>query len=52
MPARGGVLDGLQSLLDKSLVRQTEAAGEPRFAMLETIREYALEQLEEREAAR
>ena len=41
-----GVLDGLQSLVDKSLVRQTEAAGEPRFTMLETIREYALERLQ------
>ncbi len=36
-------LDTLQSLLDKSLVRHT---GE-RFWMLETIREYAYEQLEE-----
>jgi predicted ATPase/class 3 adenylate cyclase len=35
-------LDGLASLIDKSLVRQTETeAGEPRFGMLETIREYA-----------
>ena len=41
------VLDGVQSLLDKSLVRQEPAPqGEPRFGMLETIREYALEQLE------
>jgi predicted ATPase/class 3 adenylate cyclase len=36
------ILDGLASLVDRSLVRQTEAeAGEPRFGMLETIREYA-----------
>jgi len=36
------ILDGLASLVDKSLVRQTETeAGEPRFGMLETIREYA-----------
>ncbi len=35
-------LDTLQSLVDKSLVRHTEE----RFWMLETIREYALEQLE------
>jgi non-specific serine/threonine protein kinase len=35
-------LDGLASLVDKSLVRQTDTeAGEPRFGMLETIREYA-----------
>jgi predicted ATPase/class 3 adenylate cyclase len=33
-------LDTLQSLLDKSLLRQTE---DGRFFMLETIREYALE---------
>jgi predicted ATPase len=40
------VLDGLSSLVDKSLVRQGETPdGEPRFAMLETIREYAREQL-------
>ena len=39
-------LDGLGSLLDKSLVRRHDAAsGEPRFAMLETIREYAVERL-------
>jgi predicted ATPase/class 3 adenylate cyclase len=36
------VLDGLTSLVDKSLLRPgREAAGEPRFWMLETIREYA-----------
>jgi tetratricopeptide (TPR) repeat protein len=40
------VLDGLQSLLDNSLLRQMEGAdGEPRFMMLETVREYALERL-------
>ena len=40
------VLDGLASLLDKSLVQQREGAhGEPRFSMLETIREYALDRL-------
>ena len=44
------------SLVDKSLLRSTESPdGEPRFRMLETIREYALEELdvrEETEAAR
>jgi len=35
-------LDGLQSLVDKSLLRQADE----RFWMLETIREYAAEQLE------
>ncbi|MEA2572841.1 MAG: hypothetical protein QOH93_139 [Chloroflexia bacterium] len=40
-------LDGLASLLDKSLVRQYEGPhGNTRFTMLETIREYAREQLE------
>src|SRR5438876_5052895 len=40
------VLDGAASLLDKSLLRQTEQeAAEPRFAMLETIREYGRETL-------
>ena len=41
----GGVLEALESLVEKSLVRQSEGiGGEPRFAMLETIREFALEQ--------
>jgi predicted ATPase/class 3 adenylate cyclase len=41
------VLAGVESLVAKSLVRQqVQPGGEPRFAMLETIREYALEQLE------
>jgi predicted ATPase/class 3 adenylate cyclase len=40
------VLDGLESLLDKSLIRYAESAGgEMRFTMLETIREYAGERL-------
>ncbi len=38
------LLDLLASLIDKSLLRQTEhESDEPRFAMLETIREYARE---------
>ena len=43
----GDVLDGLSSLMDKSLLRQEEdpARGEPRFLMLETLREYAQERL-------
>ena len=49
------VLDGLASLVDKSLIRQADqGTGEPRFSkmpdrvlMLETIREYAAERLEE-----
>jgi predicted ATPase/class 3 adenylate cyclase len=39
------LLDGLASLVDKSLLLQAEQQGEPRFRMLETIREYALEVL-------
>jgi predicted ATPase/class 3 adenylate cyclase len=43
------VLDGLASLVDKSLVRQADAgAAEPRVVMLETIREYAAERLDDR----
>jgi predicted ATPase/class 3 adenylate cyclase len=42
------VLDGLTSLVDKSLVRPgREVEGEPRFWMLQTIREYAAERLEQ-----
>ncbi|HEY3228045.1 MAG TPA: tetratricopeptide repeat protein, partial [Roseiflexaceae bacterium] len=40
------VIDGVASLLDKSLLRLNAGAdGEGRFLMLETIREYALERL-------
>ena len=40
----GEPLDALASLVEKSLVRQTEGIdGEPRFRMLETIREFAVE---------
>ena len=39
-------LEGISSLLDKSLIRQQEEReGEPRFEMLETIHEFALEKL-------
>jgi predicted ATPase len=37
--------DGLSSLTDKSLVHVLADDGEPRFGMLETIREYGLERL-------
>jgi predicted ATPase len=41
------LLDGMASMVDKSLAQQVEPAkGESRFVMLETIREYALEKLE------
>jgi poly(hydroxyalkanoate) depolymerase family esterase len=40
-------LDGIESLLDKNLLRRDEGVGgEPRFGMLETIHEYARERLE------
>jgi predicted ATPase/class 3 adenylate cyclase len=45
-------LEGVSSLLDKSLLRQVaEQEDEPRFEMLETIREFALEKLEESAAS-
>jgi predicted ATPase/class 3 adenylate cyclase/DNA-binding CsgD family transcriptional regulator len=55
--ASASILDVVASLVDKSLLQQVEpqAGEEPRFVMLETIREYALESLEscgETEAAR
>jgi predicted ATPase len=41
------LFDGLESLVGKSLLRQEEGRdGEPRFGMLETIREYGLECLD------
>jgi predicted ATPase/class 3 adenylate cyclase len=42
------VLEGVAVLVEQSLLRQEEGLeGEPRFTMLETIREYAVERLEE-----
>jgi len=42
------VWDGVESLLEKSLLRQEEGVGEePRFVMLETVHEYAREKLGE-----
>jgi predicted ATPase len=41
------IVDGLSSLVDKSLIRRLEHNhAEPRFSMLETIREFATAQLE------
>ncbi len=37
------VLDGVSALVEKSLLRQVEVGGEPRFGFLETIREFASE---------
>ena len=43
------VVDGIESLLNNSLLRtERMSEGEPRFGMLETMREYALERLAER----
>jgi predicted ATPase/DNA-binding CsgD family transcriptional regulator len=45
----GQALDRLAALVDKSLLQHEEQDdGEPRFHMLETIREFALEQMAER----
>jgi predicted ATPase/DNA-binding winged helix-turn-helix (wHTH) protein len=42
------LFEGLSSLVDKNLVQRVDRAeAEPRFAMLETMREYALERLAE-----
>jgi tetratricopeptide (TPR) repeat protein len=42
----GADVDDLQSLIDKSLLRRRrDTDGEPRFWLLETIREYALDEL-------
>lgn len=42
------LLEGISSLLDKSMLRQIEEMdGQPRYIMLSTIREYGLEQLVE-----
>jgi predicted ATPase/DNA-binding SARP family transcriptional activator len=51
------VMEGVASLMDQSVLRQVEpegftaGGGEARFVMLETIREFGLEQLEERAEA-
>jgi predicted ATPase/DNA-binding NarL/FixJ family response regulator len=48
MPVPGlDLLEGITSLVDDSLLRQTQGpGGEPRYGMLETVREYGLERLE------
>jgi predicted ATPase/DNA-binding XRE family transcriptional regulator len=44
---RLAVLDGVVALVDQSLVRQMPGTGdEPRYRMLETVREFGLERLE------
>ena len=50
--AADDVLEPLTELMNNSLVHRTEGPdGEPRFAMLETVREYADEQLVDRAEA-
>jgi predicted ATPase/DNA-binding CsgD family transcriptional regulator len=39
------ILDPIASLVDKSLLQLEETPGEPRYSMLETVREFGLEQL-------
>jgi predicted ATPase/DNA-binding CsgD family transcriptional regulator len=43
----GTILDPLASLVDKSLVLVVEHEGEARYRLLETLRQYAAEKLEE-----
>ncbi|NNC12279.1 DUF4062 domain-containing protein [Planctomonas sp. JC2975] len=43
----GAELEGLDALIDSSLVRQHESGGHPSYSMLVTVREYALEKLRE-----
>ena len=46
LPTPDSVLDAIGALVEKSLLTQSEQpSGEPRFGMLETIREYGLERL-------
>jgi predicted ATPase/transcriptional regulator with XRE-family HTH domain len=40
-------LEGLGSLVEKSLLQVREVGGEPRFGMLETIKEYTAERLDD-----
>ncbi|MEA2529090.1 MAG: hypothetical protein QOG89_734, partial [Thermomicrobiales bacterium] len=48
LPAAVSVLDGIADLVDESLVRQIDGPnGETRFAMFQTILEFATEQLAE-----
>jgi len=44
-PEPGQVMDTLGSLVDASLVRAETRGGQPRYSLLETIRQYALERL-------
>jgi non-specific serine/threonine protein kinase len=50
-PLTINLLDGLEALVDQSLVQQHEQGGAPRVGMLQVVREYALEQLEQSDDA-
>ncbi len=53
MDGTATVFDGLASLVDKSLIGVEDGSdGEPRFGLLETVRDYAWEQLETEGEAR
>jgi predicted ATPase len=41
------IIDTLGTLVDASLIRDAQRAGQPRFSLLETIRDYARERLRE-----
>ena len=43
----GSVLDAMQELLDQSLLRRSGRSPHPRYTMLETVREFAAEKLED-----
>jgi predicted ATPase/class 3 adenylate cyclase len=47
-PGVGDIVSALGSLIDKSLLRSVDEGTGPRLSMLETIREYAVQQLEGR----
>jgi len=47
----GDIIDGIGDLVDQSLVRVLDMPAEPRFAMLDTIRAFAAERLEESDEA-
>jgi predicted ATPase/DNA-binding CsgD family transcriptional regulator len=50
-PTRADLLEALGRLVDQNLVRVTfDSEGEPRFSLLDTIREFALERLDPAEA--
>jgi predicted ATPase/DNA-binding SARP family transcriptional activator len=47
-PSSSSVVDALTALLDQHLIERAEGVAGSRFALLETIREFALERLAER----